>query len=40
MYVFEAVKRENRICDQKTPETPQINKAFPKALGGKKQKAV
>lgn len=40
MYILETVKRENRICDQKTPETPQINKAFPKALGGEKQKAV
>lgn len=40
MYILETVERENRICDQKTPETSQINKAFPKALGGKKQKAV
>lgn len=38
--MLDTVKRENRICDQKTPETPQINKAFPKALGGEKRKAI
>lgn len=38
--MLDAVKKENRICDQKTPETPQINKAFPKTLGGEKRKTV
>lgn len=36
--MLDAVKKENRICDQKTPAAPQRNKAFPKALGGEKQK--
>lgn len=40
MYMLDAVKRENRICDQKTSETPQINKAFPKALGREKRKGI
>lgn len=36
--MLDAVKKENRICDQKTPAAPQKNKAFAKALGGEKRK--
>lgn len=38
MYMLDAVKKENRICDQKTPAAPQKNKASAKALGGEKRK--